>query len=574
MKRLGGRRMRILGGVMALGLTLVSYFANSVQTGQDQRRVATMMSKMKTVCVGRFLIDIPAEARFSLERGLVSGYDISTTTHETDEEFAARLRQFEAELAASRNEDGRPSLESGKVLAFGAGQGKVFVYNRHRARTFKEDRIVTIEDVSVRGMLRFPGLSITASAEGMAPDSGEDLARVLGRIRPLVSDDVPVEPGFCLDHAIVRDPYPDPERESVVMFAGFPAHPDVNIVLSTMAGTAPAPGLLARNGAAAERLPLYLRLAFTTLRERPRTINSLPGEELMLRVRETNFTTGYDLQWEMAGKEDDILAPLLTLELESGTNPVSGGKPVQSSLSEQVMLELWERMSSSIRIRPTVSGKHAGSTPPALPLGTNALAGEACPESGWWQCGDGGDGIGVFGGERQFLKKGQRMPQALLLPPATLWQRLRGMQPSYESRHPTLWTLADKRSSARVSPPAGLAQALPGADAGYIPAGATPGASIEAPIGSVAKTGAACPAGGWWRCEDSHALDGTRWFAAGSVLPAATFRTQVHGRGAGHPALIHRRSAWQLVRLAEAPLEVDGPRTRTGFPDAPAPQLS
>ena len=122
MKRLGGRRMRILGGVMALGLTLVSYFANSVQTGQDQRRVATMMSKMKTVCVGRFLIDIPAEARFSLERGLVSGYDISTTTHETDEEFAARLRQFEAELAASRNEDGRPSLESGKVLAFGQGK--------------------------------------------------------------------------------------------------------------------------------------------------------------------------------------------------------------------------------------------------------------------------------------------------------------------------------------------------------------------------------------------------------------------------------------------------------------------
>ncbi|MBQ5947729.1 T6SS immunity protein Tli4 family protein [Massilia sp. ST3] len=558
--------MKVVGALVALGLTLVSFLANSVQTVQDQRKAANMMSKMKTVCVGRFLIDIPAHAPFNIGRGFVSGYDISTSVHETDEEFSARLRQFEAEVSTARNENGRPSLESSKVLSLEAGRGKVFVFNRRRARTVKDDRIVSIEDVSVRGMLRFPGLSITASAEGMDFASGAELARLLGRIRPLATEEIPAESGFCLDHAIVRDPYPDPEGESVVMFAGFPDHPDVNIVLSTMAGTAPAPGLLARNAAAAEREPLFMRLAFTNLRERPRTINGLPGEELLLRIRETNFTTGYDFQWEMAGKEDDFLAPLLTLELGAGTNPVSGGKPVQSSLSEEVLLELWERMSSSIRIRPSASAKLAQSAPSPVALGTSTLAGEICPETGWWQCGDGGDGVGVLGGERQFLKKGQRMPQALLLPPATLWQRLRGMQPSYETRNPTLWTLADKRSSARIPPPAGLANALPGMDGGVVPAAATPGASIEAPIGSVAKTGAACPASGWWRCQDSHALDGTRWFAAGSVLPAATFRAQVHGRGAGHPELIHRRSAWQLVRLAESGSEAHGSSAGSGSP--------
>ncbi|MEH6435489.1 T6SS immunity protein Tli4 family protein [Massilia sp. DD77] len=562
--------MRVVGVLMALGLTLVSYFANSVQTVQDQRKVANMMSKMKTVCVGRFLLDIPAGAALNIDRGFVSGYDISTSTHETDEEFATRLRQFEAEVSSARKENGRPSLESSKVLAFGPGRGKVFVHSRRRGKTLENDRIVMTESVSVRGMLRFPGLSITASAEGMDFDSGAELARLLGRIRPLATGEIPAESGFCLDHAIVRDPYPDPEGESAVMFAGFLGHPDVSIVLSTMAGTAPAPGLLARNAAAAEREPLFMRLAFTNLRERSRTINGLPGEELLLRIRETNFTTGYDFQWEMAGNEDDILAPLLTLELGAGTNPVSGGKPVQSSLSEEVLLELWERMSSSIRIRPSASAKGAQSAPLPVALGTSSLAGEICPETGWWQCGDGGNGVGVFGGERQFLKKGQRMPQALLLPPATLWQRLRGMQPSYETRNPTLWTLADKRSSARIPPPAGLAHALPGVDRGVVPAAATPGASIEAPIGSIAKTGAACPASGWWRCEDSHALDGTRWFAAGSVLPAATFRPQGHGRGAGHPELIHRRSAWQLLRLAESGSEADALRAGAVSPGVPS----
>lgn len=105
----------------------------------------------------------------------------------------------------------------------------------------------------------------------------------------------------------------------------------------------------------------------------------------------------------------------------------------------------------------------------------------------------------------------------------------------------------------RVSTPAALEQAILGSELLIIPAGDTPMAHAETPIGSVAKTGAACPASGWWRCEDSHALDGTRWFAAGSLLPAATFRAQLHGRFSTHPELIHRRSAWQLVRYADAP---------------------
>jgi hypothetical protein len=198
-----------------------------------------------------------------------------------------------------------------------------------------------------------------------------------------------------------------------------------------------------------------------------------------------------------------------------------------------------------------------------MALGTGAYAGDVCPQTGWWQCGDSSPATGILGGERQFLKQGQRMPQALLLPQPTMWQRLRGVQPSYENRHPTLWTLVDKRNSVRVSTPAVLEQAISGSELLTIPASDTPAAHIEAPIGSVARTGTACPASGWWRCEDSHALDGTRWFAAGSLLPAATFRAQLHGRFKPHPELIHRRSAWQLIRYADKPSHADTDRLET-----------
>lgn len=98
-------------------------------------------------------------------------------------------------------------------------------------------------------------------------------------------------------------------------------------------------------------------MAFTNLREKTRVINGLHGEELVTRIREPNLTTGYSFQWEAQGEQGDVFAPLLTLEIESGTNPAGGGKPVQSTLSEKAMLDLREKIASSIRLRPTDIGK-------------------------------------------------------------------------------------------------------------------------------------------------------------------------------------------------------------------------
>lgn len=43
------------------------------------------------------------------------------------------------------------------------------------------------------------------------------------------------------------------------------------------------------------------------------------------------------------------------------------------------------------------------------------------------------------------------MPQALLLQPQTLWERLRGVQSSYRLDVPSAWTLVDRRSKARAA---------------------------------------------------------------------------------------------------------------------------
>jgi len=287
-----------------------------------------------------------------------------------------------------------------------------------------------------------------------------------------------------------------------------------------------------------------VNMRFTNLRAAPRTIGGLAGEELAERVVEENFAIIYGFEWDVNGTEDDVFVPDVALTMATGR---SDDGPVPSSLSQLAALALWDKISSSIRIRPTQAPKASAAEPP--PLGTLAFAGERCPQSGWWECGDGGNGTRVHGGQRQYLHQGDSMPQALLLPAQTLWEKARGLQPSFEAKAPTGWRLVDKRSRRRVVPKVPLAQA--GAAA---PAGASMDADERASLGAYAITGNPCPASGWWQCQESDALDGTRWFAQGSLLPAATFAVpgRAFGKSTAIPTTVQRRGTWRLVRLAPA----------------------
>lgn len=71
-------------------------------------------------------------------------------------------------------------------------------------------------------------------------------------------------------------------------------------------------------------------------------------------------------------------------------------------------------------------------------LGELAATGRLCPCTGWWECVDEGH---VQGGRRQWFERGQQLPTAVLLGRPTLWQRLFGKRPSFETV--TVWTLVE-----------------------------------------------------------------------------------------------------------------------------------
>lgn len=63
-------------------------------------------------------------------------------------------------------------------------------------------------------------------------------------------------------------------------------------------------------------------------------------------------------------EESDPLRSFLTLNMETGTNPRPGGKPVDSSLHENAVVALWDSISSSIRLRGVGARSSASDSSP------------------------------------------------------------------------------------------------------------------------------------------------------------------------------------------------------------------
>lgn len=501
---------------------------------------------MKTVCVGRFLIDVPVSAQVSIGSTSVDGFNVINYGKETAEQFSDRIALREEEIGAQKNRAGLKNLESAQEFQHETVRGKILVFNRKSSYYLSDGVRMPTLSVSINGYAYVNGMSIGFIAAIYDPADAVNLSRLMQQLQPMDEGSIPRQPGFCMDRIFLRDPLSAEQNESIVMFAGLPGHEDLGIVLSTLAGNTAGPGLIERNAANRAGPYAYLNLFTSTLLEGRRTIDGIEGDEFAFKARERNFTTGYAFDWEAQGTEDNVTRPFISLELQTGISPRAGGEPVQSTLSEESLGDLWRRMSSSLRLRPIETPAHAADTEEelSLALGTLAWAGQPCLQSGWWKCSDGGAQLGVFGGDRQFLREGAIMPQALLLPKPSAWEKVRGVQSSYEARTPTSWRLADKRIHGRHLRAAGLAEAVNVAKA-------DPAGGNVAPLapGRTLRSADVCPASGWWRCVDEQALDGTRWFARGAVLPPATYRLS-SGSTTRHGQLITRQSGWQLMRLA------------------------
>lgn len=506
--------------------------------------------KTKPICVGRFLIDVPADAEVSFRGAAVAGWSIATYDDETDDQFAARIKEKEAALRGKKNALGMSSLESAYHVDKNGVRGKIHVFGRARMHAAPGEK--PEEYIQIEATIRAQTHSFNLTIEFASDNDLNELTQLVTQFRSRKVDEVPTEAGYCFDGGFIVDPLPFKPGERTTMFVGLARHPDVSIMLDMTAGITTPKTLLQRDTESAIGDPNRSR--FHTFRRGPRPSNGELGEEVLERVHEFNGNYGHSFMWELIhNKTDSVFTPLMSLEMTTGNG--QPGTTVNSSLTDAEALVLWDKMLSSLRVRPVVTSKPVAAVPVQIPLGTLAHSNERCPQTGWWECTDGDKDTRILGGRTRYFRKGEGMAQAVQLMRTTLWQRITGQQPTYTPPEiPTPWKLVSRRDSSRGAPTAALVQPSPmplddrAGDSALLPE-AQHDESALLP-GTMADSGMECPASGWWRCVDVRTLDGTRWFGRGQTLPLATVKPSPSAlaRFKGTLELTNQKASWQFVR--------------------------
>lgn len=352
------RRVAIACGMIAIAAIVTTLSVAQVRDKRppprNELQLSPMTEKMKTVCVGRFLIDMPEQAQVELARVRVDGFNI-VVFDETPEEFRRRVDDREAQIRAKPDRlGGTKNLESvSEVKTMNGMAGKMFVHSRTvtegTAANGLELERYRYEGIAVEALVHASGISIDLAAEDYFPDQINNVSKLVEKLVPNPRNEKITESGFCIDRAYLRDPLTADQGEEIMMFARLPKHPDIQFMLILSAGGKPAEdGLLKRSAAAQARLSLADRMRTSTLRAAPRAIGGISGEEVVKGAVEENDAHVYSFSWEVNGTADKVFSPRVVFKMNTGMGERG---PVMTSMSEGTAIGLWDKISSSIRLR-------------------------------------------------------------------------------------------------------------------------------------------------------------------------------------------------------------------------------
>jgi len=386
----------------------------------------------KTHCVGRFLIDLPADAEY-----VGGSYDYAFATVERKpmdrDAFLQEVNGIEKRLKDIKHNSGTSLLLK---TAAPNENIKVFGYWEN-----KDQRVGV--DISGYGWINGQRYLLHKGASPSKVDSAVTrMATIMSKLRGRESD-APSVPGFCVEQALFADA-DSSSNESLNIRFRLKSSPDIVLDIATnLNAGAPPEALLSRKPSVLSALGLLGATVggVSNIREGDRTIHGYPGQEWLLKAPNDHGKKAHLFTWETPGLQGNELHPQIRIDLQSG-NSDGGLDPKPISLTDQQMLQLWEQILGSLRLRPTDGGEGASpkKVPPqantgdAIPLGELARTGAPCPQSGYWQCPD----RDVHGGPRLF-QLGETMPAAVVKRDLSFIERIKGTTAEISTH--TVWRL-------------------------------------------------------------------------------------------------------------------------------------
>lgn len=313
-------------------------------------RLEKIFAETKTVCFGRFIIDVPTTAHVVFGRMTVD-FEVSHFPGEADmadHRIAKQALKLEEEKFVTRRMNTPGSLY-GKIVGDGIPGQKTFVgagSDSYRLSSY----------VSIGGDL-FVFESTSLPNTEKVKQRIEKAGSFARQLRVRADDEIPLEPGICLEGGFINL---NPTFENISMGIRLVEFPDVHLSISTIKNRDEPDEYdklefrlqtAQKNAIEEGKGELYKRIKF--FRRAPRQMGDWVGEEALARMpAEKRSFAAHQFQFYAMGAANDVLRPAADVQLDTG---VSGNatKAKPPSMTDEEAVALWDRLTGSIRARPT-----------------------------------------------------------------------------------------------------------------------------------------------------------------------------------------------------------------------------
>lgn len=403
-------------------------------------RLQAMFEKTKTVCFGRFLVDVPASATVawgdvSVPLGVDVYPDGADEVKELEQKFIDKLKSEK-----NINKNYVPLLLA--IDEISQPEGKIV--------TGYED-FESLDDLKINGYFRMNKDGVVIDSRPMRDEKDETIATIKSiarRLRRLPENEIPTEPGNCIEYAFLPDdPAADKAHLGELIRVGFRLKEFPDTHLSIFVG--PSNPYYNESDSLKwqlERLEKRMKaedpnnpnLKTRYLRRGDRRIHDWVGgfEGLSHTPDQPEAHPIHDFGMDFRGMPSDPYKPYADIRMQTGVfDNVAGA--TKATLTDEEAIAVWDRITSTIRVRPTTTTPaKTADAGPRRPLGELAATGRTCPQTGWWASDVAPD---KNGGGNQHIKAGDIMPHAVTSGEPSLWQKLKGERPSI--RVATVWKL-------------------------------------------------------------------------------------------------------------------------------------
>jgi len=351
--------MRATGWLFLFPLLIVAACGRHLAplTEQEKQNVSELTQKLKTWCVGRYLIDVPADALTS------GGATVQGVTIEPEamshEAFLQEIADRQTELRGTKSIDAYPFLYAddqvdGLDTYYFIYRGNLSDGPANRVfEAYKWDHGYRFK-VGIEGSdYLHPDQTYKSYIKALAvlndvPEKTRLVFDIVKRLRWRAEDEIPAEPGLCFLGAFL--PGKAGEKENVSTQFVLASNRDVSIGIESNSGIREPTTLLQRGDQIGAGIKL---IGGRIIRKGPVALQGVNAEELVYVGKTDSGMMASGATLEANSTTSSAQSPLLTLDLSTGSPNAHLDGPVRAaSMSESEAVALWDVVSRTLRPRP------------------------------------------------------------------------------------------------------------------------------------------------------------------------------------------------------------------------------